>query len=101
MEFKAHGVKGRPLATNQAIFSRDRWMCTRVDVFLVDFTAGSERVSIGSCMELAMASNVGAHTIAVIPTENCHQHAFILEAAGIHFETLDEAMEYLQQLSEN
>ena len=100
MEFKAHGVKGKPIATNHAISERDRWMCSRIDVLLVDFT-GSEHVSIGCCMELAMASYVGAHTIAVIPTGNVHQHAFILEAADIVFETLNEAMEYLQQLSEN
>jgi hypothetical protein len=96
-EFKAHGVEGKPKATNHAIYERDKWMCSRQDVLFVDFT-DSEYTSIGSCMELAISSYVGVHTVAVIPKGNVHQHAFILEAADIVFETKDEAMTYLKQL---
>ena len=97
LKFRAEGYN-HPLSTNHAIYERDKWMCERADVVLTDLS-GTERVSIGCMMEMAWAAAAGVHTICVMPKENVHRHAFVLEAADIVFETFDEAMTYLENFN--
>ena len=87
-----------PISTNHAIFGRDQWMVRQSDIILCNLENSGERVSIGSMMELAWASMLGKHIIVVLPKNNIHQHAFVLEAADIIYETYDEALEYLENL---
>jgi hypothetical protein len=96
INFKSEGYR-TPVSCNHAIFERDQWMVRNCDLILVDFT-GMTRNSIGCCMELAWASLLGKHSIVVMEKLNPHRHAFVLEAADIVFETLDEAIEYLKLL---
>lgn len=98
VDFRSHG-DGHPVSTNHAIFERDKWMVTSSDVVLADLSNSGSRVSIGTVMELAWASMLGKHTVAVIPPDNIHQHAFILESADIVFETMDAAYDYLTSLA--
>jgi nucleoside 2-deoxyribosyltransferase len=72
-------------------------MVRNCDIILTDLT-GMTRNSIGCCMEMAWASLLGKHSIVVMEKENPHRHAFVLEAADIVFETLEEAIEYLKLL---
>jgi len=95
-KFKVHGYDN-PVSTNHAIFERDKWMISQCDVVLVDLLE-TVHVSIGCTMELAWASLLGKHTIVVMGIENPHHHAFVLEAADIIFETMDEAIIYLNKL---
>jgi nucleoside 2-deoxyribosyltransferase len=95
-KFKASGYKN-PVSTNHAIVERDCWMVQQSDVVLVDFT-GADEVSIGCVMELAWASLLGKHTVIILPQENVHRHAFVLEAADIIFEYDKEALDYLKYL---
>jgi nucleoside 2-deoxyribosyltransferase len=95
-KYRATGYDN-PVATNHAIYERDQWMVKNCDVLLCDLI-GRAGFSVGCTMEMAWASLLGKHTIAVIPAESEYQHAFILEAADIVFETMDEAMEYLDSL---
>jgi nucleoside 2-deoxyribosyltransferase len=88
-----------PVSTNHAIFERDKWMVSTSDIILADLSNSGERVSIGTMMELAWASLLGKHTIAVIPKNNVHRHAFVLESADIVFEDFDSASAYLKSLS--
>lgn len=98
---KAHGIEGVPIATNHAIFNRDKWMVTQqADVVFANFTRGKGIVSIGTMMELAWASYTNKHVVVALPKDDIHQHAFVLEAANVVFETEDEALEYLYQLSQ-
>lgn len=99
LEFKSNGYTNNPVATNHAIFERDKWMVSSVDLVLADLSNSGDRVSIGTCMELAWAALLGKHTVLVIPKENIHRHAFILEAADTIFETYEEAINYLEILS--
>ena len=92
-KFKAEGYDS-PAATNHAIFERDKWMVQSSDVVLVDLT-GALEFSIGCTMELAWASLLGKHTVVVLPKDNPHRHAFVLEAADIIFESTEEAIHYL------
>jgi len=99
LEFKAKGYENFPISTNHAIFNRDRWMVDSSDIIYANLSRSGERVSIGTCMELAWASDKGKHVIVVMQKDNIHNHAFVLEAADIIFETHGEALEYLFKLA--
>jgi nucleoside 2-deoxyribosyltransferase len=98
LESKASRYTHPPASSNHAIFERQKWVISGTDIVLVDLSNSGERVSIGTCFELAWASMLGKHTIVVMPEENIHQHAFVLEAADIVFETLEDAYKYLEDL---
>jgi nucleoside 2-deoxyribosyltransferase len=86
-----------PICNNHAVFERDMWMVKQSDIVLCDFT-GSEKVSIGCCIELGVASVLRKHTVVVMSKENIHNHCFILEASDIIFEKLDDAITYLKKI---
>lgn len=96
-EYKAKGY-GTAISSNHAIFERDRWMVSSSDIVLVDLS-DTKSPSIGCMMELAWASLLGKHTIVVMQNENIHQHAFVIEAADIIYDNLDDAITYLLKLS--
>ena len=96
-KFKAQDYR-TPITCNHAIYTRDKWMVNQSDVILANFT-GAQHVSIGSMMELAWSSDKGKHVIVVMEKDNVHRHAFVLESANIVFETLEEALSYLEDLS--
>lgn len=95
-EYRAHGIVGNPVATNHAIFERDVHCVQSVDVCLADLL-GCKNVSIGSCMELAIASYLRKHTVTIMEGNNPHAHAFVYEASDTVFETEPEARAYLEQ----
>ncbi len=86
------------ISNDHAIFQRDTWMVSQSDIVFCDFT-GIERISIGCCMELAIASWLNKHTIVIMEKTNIHSHAFVLEAADIIFECFDDGINYLLELS--
>lgn len=86
-----------PQATNHAIFERDKWMVSDCDVLYCDFTR-SDRILIGCLFEIAWAALLGKHTVLVIPDDNIHQHAFVLEAGDIVFSKTADAISYLEYL---
>lgn len=99
IEFKAHGYENVPVATNHAIFDRDRWMVKSADVVYANLTNSGDRISIGTMMELAWAFDSGKHVIVAMQDDNIHQHAFVLEAAHIIFNSHEDAMDYLKSLN--
>lgn len=99
LELKPAGYNsGLPPSTNHAIVSRDRWMVGQADVILVDLSNAGERVSIGTMMEMAWAMMLGKHVVTVLPENNVHRHAFVLEASHVVYEDLDDAVIYLHKL---
>ena len=98
LEFRSSGYDEFPVSTNHAIFERDKWMVSSSDIILCDLSSSGDRVSIGSMMEIAWASMLGKHTLVVLPKENIHRHAFVLEAADIVFERIEDAYRYLVEL---
>lgn len=98
--FKPHGY-GNPTSTNHAIFERDIWMVQQCDVFYLNLMDADEHVSIGGCMELAIASYLRKHTVVSMQSRNIHRHAFVLEAADVIFPTHEEALEYLVKFNHN
>jgi nucleoside 2-deoxyribosyltransferase len=97
-KFKPKDYKN-PISTNHAIYERDQWMVKDCDVLYCDFT-GSDRTLTGCLFEIAWAALLGKHVVTVIPPGNIHQHAFVLEASDICFETADKAVSYLEYLIE-
>ena len=95
--FVSSGYAG-PVANDHSIFERDRWMVTQADVVLADLS-NAVGVSIGTMMELAWASYLNKHTILVMQTGNVHDHAFVKEAADVRFGDMEEAYDYLRELS--
>lgn len=96
-KFRAEGFDN-PVSTNHAIFERDMFMVKSSDIVLMNFTHANP-MATGMTMELAWAALLGKHTIVILPKDSVHRHAFILEAADIIFETMDEALEYLDKLA--
>lgn len=92
-DLKASGYK-TAISNDHAIFQRDTWMVSQADIVLIDFT-NAKSVSIGCCMELGIAAFLNKHTIVVMEKQNIHKHAFVLDAADIVFEELEDAYEYL------
>lgn len=90
-------LEDHPITKNHAIFSRDEWMVSHCDMVLMDLS-GATNVSIGCVMELAFASSYKKHIVLVMEKGNIHNHAFVKEAAHIIYETLDEALDYINQL---
>lgn len=97
IEFKAYDYRS-PLTLNHSIYNRDLWMVQQSDILYANFL-NSKAVSIGSVMELAWGSLLRKQVIVVMEKDNIHQHAFVLEAATIIFETEAEAIDYLTKLS--
>lgn len=98
-ELKSHGHDELPIATNHAIFERDRWMVTQSDIVYANLMGATERVSIGSMFELAWASILGKYVVLALDKASVHKHAFVLEAADAIFESSEEAENYLLTLA--
>lgn len=80
-----------PLATSRGIITRDFYDCTRCDIVLVNFLEAGDRVSIGTCMEIAWAYMGRKPLILVSQPNNIHNHPMIAESTGFRVETLAEA----------
>ena len=87
-----------PLINNHALFERDKWMVSKVDVVLADLT-GATKASIGACMEMAWASLLGKHLVVVMKKDNPMYHGFVIEAADVILEDFEEAVEYLDNIN--
>ena len=98
LEFKAHGYDNDPLTSNHAILQRDTWMVQQADIVFLNLANAKERVSIGCCMELALAYYLRKYTVVVLPKDNIHNHAFVLEASDVIFEEENEAIAYINKL---
>jgi len=97
--FKASGYEEFPVSTNHAIFARDKWMVTQVDIILADLTHTGDRVSIGTMMEIAWGNLLGKMVIVVMPDGNNHDHLFVHEASTHIFKNLEDVYDYLKELS--
>lgn len=97
LSLKSHDYSN-PISTNHAIFNRDMWMVEQSDIVFADLTLGKDRVSIGTVMELAWASILRKHIIVIMNDKNIHYHAFVIEAADIIFDNLNDALIYLKKL---
>ncbi len=87
-----HGYDG--LAADQVIYRMCHWDVHRCDVVLCNLV-GAEKVSIGSCMELAWAHQAGKYVITCIEDDNPHAHSFVYQASSVILPTLVAGLDYL------
>jgi hypothetical protein len=80
------------LSTPQGTITRDRYDVSRCDALFVNFL-NSEKVSIGTIMEMAWADARRIPIILVMKAGNIHDHAFVRQVAGFITSNLDEAIE--------
>lgn len=97
LELKSHGYKN-PISTNHAITLADFWRVDKSDILFADFTKAKDRVSIGTVAEISRGFAKNKLIITVLPDDNIHNHAFILEMSAIVFKTVEEAVEYLNNI---
>lgn len=79
----------------QGILGRDRWDVSRADVIFANFL-GAERVSIGSCFELAWADALRLPTIVLVEPGSAHDHVFITHPATYVVSTQEEGISCLK-----
>jgi nucleoside 2-deoxyribosyltransferase len=96
IKLKASGYENDPISNNHAIMRRDMWMVHKAD-FIFCNLSNAASVSIGSMMELAWAYRAGKQVIVIMEKDNIHRHAFVLEAATIVFESLEDGLQYMRQ----
>jgi hypothetical protein len=80
------------LSTPQGTITRDRYDVSRCDALFVNFL-NSDRVSIGTIMEMAWADAWRIPIILAMEARNIHDHAFVRQVAGFITRDLDEAIQ--------
>ena len=79
------------LTTPAAIMARDSFDVRRADMLLVNLL-GTERVSIGTMLEVGMAYALNKPIVLLIEERNIHEHSMLREAAGWLVSTLNEGI---------
>ena len=86
------------LSTPSAVLARDRFDTTRADVMLMNLL-GSERVSIGTMVEIGWADAARVPIIGVMePEGNVHDHMFVNQSIGFRVATLDEGLDIVKAI---
>jgi nucleoside 2-deoxyribosyltransferase len=88
-----------PIATDKAIVSRDHWMVKQADIVYANLI-GTTNASIGMCFEMAWAYTNGKLVVVAIEPGNVHEHAFVMQCAGLVFNSHEEAMENIKLLGD-
>ena len=85
-----------PLSTRHSIWARDKWDAQRCNLLFAYFPKG-KRVSIGTCMEIALACEAGVYVLTVMEDgeNNPHCHGMILEASSIVLEDFEEGLQLI------
>jgi len=84
-------------ASDHVLYRTCKWDVKRCDIFLANLI-GSERVSIGTCFELAWAEDAGKMVVVCIEEGNPHHHAFPLQSSSIMFSNLEEGINYIKDV---
>jgi hypothetical protein len=80
------------LTTPQGTITRDRYDVSRCDALFVNFL-DTDRVSIGTIMEMAWADSRRIPIILALENGNIHDHAFVRQVAAFITRDLDEAIQ--------
>ena len=93
-----------PLSTQRGIYARDRFDCHRADVVLVNLLDlatndnGSQKVSIGTVMEIAWAAQNNTPVVLIMEEGNIHHHPMLMEACPFVIDNLAEALELTEDI---
>jgi nucleoside 2-deoxyribosyltransferase len=78
--------------TQRGIVARDYNDVRRSDVILANFL-GVDRISIGSCFELAWAFALQKPVVLCMEEGSCHDHPFVREAGQFCVTSIDDAID--------
>lgn len=81
-----------PLSTAKGLTVKDRFDCQTSDVVFVNLL-GSERVSIGTVLEIGWASANHIPVVVVMDQQNIHNHAMIRETSSFIVDTIDRGID--------
>lgn len=89
-----------PLSTQRGIYARDRFDCHRVDAVIANLHSdycgiednGSQKVSIGTVMEIAWAAQNNTPVVLILDDDNIHHHPMLMEASPFVVDNLAEAL---------
>lgn len=80
------------LSCSRGIITRDYNDCRRADMIVVNFLGTTEKVSIGTVMEIAWGKAFNKPVVCVMEDDNnVHDHPMIQECIGFRVKTLEEA----------
>lgn len=85
------------IASQHSIVLRDHWDVRTATALLVNLR-GADRISVGTCFELAWAIAYRIPAIVIMDEERMHDHPFVREAAYIVVDTMEEALIYVRQV---
>ena len=80
------------MSTSKGITCRDRNDVARADAVLANLI-GTQKVSIGTVIEIAWADMLRKPIIVVMESDNIHQHSMLNECAGFVTSSLDEGID--------
>jgi nucleoside 2-deoxyribosyltransferase len=87
-----HSYEDSLLATQRAIYARDRFDCTRADVVVANLLDAT-KVSIGTVMEIAWAADNNIPVVLIMEDSgNVHDHPMIREACAFRTNNVDDAI---------
>lgn len=87
------------MSTPRGITSRDRFDCLNCSVILANLSGATERVSIGTAMEIAWADANRIPAVVIMEEEgNPHDHAMINECTAFRVKTLEEGLEVVRAI---
>lgn len=94
---KGQVIEGSPdtnvFLTSKGIVSRDHFDVKTSDAILVNLS-GTERVSIGTVMEIALAWEYRIPLVLICETENIHwKHPFVNEMVSYRVDTLEDGVD--------
>jgi len=87
----ASGYQDTILSTDKAITARDRFDCQRSDVVLMNLLE-SDRVSIGSMIEIGWADAARVPIVLVMSENNIHYHGMVNEICSFKTNTLEDGI---------
>lgn len=85
------------MSTQRGIMTRDFLDVKRSDVLLVNLLK-SDRISMGTVMEIAWGYQFRKPVVLVMEEDNLHQHPMICEAASFIVPTLEEGVRVVRSL---
>jgi nucleoside 2-deoxyribosyltransferase len=86
-----------PLTSQRGVMTRDHNDCTRADLLFVNLL-GTQKVSIGTSMEMAWAWEKRIPIVCLMEKDNCHQHIMLREAIDYQLEDIDSGIDIVKAI---
>jgi nucleoside 2-deoxyribosyltransferase len=82
-----------PLSTDQGITTRDRYDCMGADLVVFNMLGATERVSIGTMIELGWADATRRPAILIMEKEgNIHEHPMVRQTTQFRVDNINDAV---------